>query len=189
MLHVHEQWPRHVVTLAAYEWTTCIDEQFSYEVSSPHTPKSDRHRPWEYRRYCSHTLLSEASSLIYVYSLLVTGSTLVSATVYHRLGIESICRDRADKQYNYVNTKKSFIKNGSIIISLYNNLLFIFECFPGQEDSLCCEKLPLIVHVLCGNICKMGLHTELLYAIIPACFLTFAVMLYSPTSPYIFNTC
>ena len=32
-------------------------------------------------------------------------------------------------------------------------------------------------HVLCGKICKMVLYTELFYAIIPACFHTFAVLL------------
>ena len=31
----------------------------------------------------------------------------------------------------------------------------------------------LIIHVLCGKICKMVLYTELFYAIIPVCFHTF----------------
>ena len=42
----------------------------------------------------------------------------------------------------------------------------------------------LIIHVLCGKICKIGLYTELFYAIIPACFLTFCCSAI-PTSPYI----
>ena len=38
--------------------------------------------------------------------------------------VESPCRDRADMQYNYAN----------------DNLPFIFECFPGHEDSHCHQK-------------------------------------------------
>ena len=44
---------------------------------------------------------------------------------------------------------------------------------PTYFFSLCMYH----VQVLCGKICKMGLYTELFYAIIPACFLTFAVLL------------
>ena len=47
--------------------------------------------------------------------------------------------------------------------------------------------------VFCGKICKMGLYTELFYAIIPACCLfslLFAVLLSLATSPYkSFYTC
>ena len=46
--------------------------------------------------------------------------------------------------------------------------------------------ITMIIHVLCGKICKMVLYTELFYAIIPACFHTFCCSVI-PTSPYIFN--
>ena len=42
-----------------------------------------------------------------------------------------------------------------------------------------------VLHVCGRYVCKMGLYTELFYAIIPACFLTFCCSAI-PTSPYIF---
>ena len=50
------------------------------------------------------------------------------------------------------------------------------SCGRGVRARQLCGYV-FLVHVLCGKICKMVLYTELFYAIIPACFHTFAVLL------------
>ena len=46
-----------------------------------------------------------------------------------------ICRDSADTQYNNYNVKKSLWS--SKLTSLFNNLLFIFECFHDKYHMIC----------------------------------------------------
>ena len=80
--------------------------------------------------YRSHFLV-----VIYICTIMcgcLKGTTTVDKSVH---SVESICRDIADTQYML----KSFHKNRPHI-SLYDNLLFIFKCFPGQEDSQYCEN-------------------------------------------------
>ena len=53
--------------------------------------------------------------------------------------VDSVCRDTTYTQYMLIQKISPNLRNGTLI-SLYNNIPFIFECFHDQQDSSHREK-------------------------------------------------
>jgi len=54
--------------------------------------------------------------------------------------VDSVCRDSTDKQYTIIQKKSLKIsKTASRLVSLYDNVPFIFECFKTYNTKKHCE--------------------------------------------------
>jgi len=91
--------------------------------------------------------------------------------------VDSICRDSTDTQYMLIQTNLSKSpKQLSYKPLYYNTLPFIFECFHDEQHTQWCYKASRKSpdgQILLLLLLRLGLYTELFYAIIPTLFLCF----------------